>query len=66
VVVIPGLQTALDLKEARILNIVMMGALAGLLKSDDKVWEEVVQKRVPKRFLNLNLKAYRQGRALVS
>ena len=66
VVVIPGLKTALDLKEARILNIVMMGALAGLLKSDDKVWEEVVQKRVPKRFLNLNLKAYRQGRALVS
>ena len=66
VVVIPGLQTALDLKEARILNIVIMGALAGLLKSDDKVWEEVVQKRVPKRFLNLNLKAYRQGRALVS
>jgi len=66
VVVIPGLKTALDLKEARILNIVIMGALAGLLKSDDKVWEEVVQKRVPKRFLNLNLKAYRQGRALVS
>ena len=66
VVVIPGLQTALDLKEARVLNIVMMGALAGLLKSDGKVWEEVVQNRVPKKFLDLNLEAYRQGRALVS
>jgi len=66
VVVIPGLQTALDLKEARVLNIVMMGALAGLLKSDGKVWEEVVQKRVPKKFLDLNLEAYRRGRALVS
>ena len=41
VVVIPGLQTALDLKEARVLNIVMMGALAGLLKSDGKAWEEL-------------------------
>jgi len=66
VVVIPGLQTALDLKEARVLNIVMMGALAGLLKSDGKVWEEVVQKRVPKKFLDLNLEAHRRGRALVS
>lgn len=66
VVVIPGLQTALDLKEARVLNIVMMGALAGLLKSDGKIWEEVVQKRVPKKFLNLNLEAYRRGRALTA
>jgi indolepyruvate ferredoxin oxidoreductase beta subunit len=66
VVVIPGLQTALDLKEARVLNIVMMGALAGLLKSDGKGWEEVVQKRVPKKFLDLNLEAYRRGRALTS
>jgi len=66
VVVIPGLQTALDLKEARVLNIVMMGALAGLLKSDGKIWEDVVQKRVPKKFLDLNLEAYGRGRALTA
>jgi len=54
------------LKEARVLNIVMMGALAGLLKSDGKAWEEVVRKRVPKKFLDLNLEAYRRGRALTS
>ena len=65
VVVVPGLQTALDLKEARVLNIVMMGALSGLLKSDEKVWEETVRKRVPKKLLDLNLEAYRRGRALV-
>lgn len=66
VVVIPGLQTALDLKEARVLNIVMMGALAGLLKGDGKAWEEGVQRRVPKKFLDLNLEAYRRGRTLIS
>jgi len=65
VVVIPGLQTALDLKEARVLNIVMMGALSGLLETDPKIWEEVMQRRVPKRFLDLNREAYRRGRALV-
>jgi indolepyruvate ferredoxin oxidoreductase beta subunit len=66
VVVIPGLQTALDLKEARVLNIVMMGALAGVLKSEEKIWEEAIQRRVPKKFLDLNREAYRRGRALVS
>jgi len=65
VVVIPGLQTALDLKEARVLNIVMMGALGGLLKSEEKLWEGVIQRRVPKKFLGLNREAYRRGRALV-
>ncbi len=65
IVVVPGLQTALDLGEARVLNIVMMGALSGLLESEVKVWEQVVQNRVPKKFLNLNLEAYRRGRALV-
>jgi indolepyruvate ferredoxin oxidoreductase beta subunit len=65
VVVIPGLQTALNLGEARVLNIVMMGALSGLLKSDGKIWEAVVRNRVPQELLNLNLGAYRRGRALV-
>ena len=65
VVVIPGLQTALDLKEPRVLNIVMMGALSGLLETDPKIWEEVIQRRVPKKFLDLNREAYRRGRALV-
>jgi indolepyruvate ferredoxin oxidoreductase beta subunit len=66
VIVIPGLQTALDLKEARVLNIVMMGALSGLLKSEEPLWEEVIQRRVPQKYLDLNRKAYRRGRALVS
>jgi len=65
VVVIPGLQTALNLGEARVLNIVMMGALSGLLKSDGKIWEDVVRNRVPQKLLNLNLEAYRRGRALI-
>ncbi len=65
VMVIPGLQTALNLKEARVLNIVMMGALSGLLQSEEKIWEDVIRKRVPQKFLDLNREAYRRGRVLV-
>jgi indolepyruvate ferredoxin oxidoreductase beta subunit len=63
--VIPGLQTALDLGNARILNIVVMGALSGLLEPSIEIWEEVIKKRVPEKLIKLNIEAYRKGRALI-
>jgi indolepyruvate ferredoxin oxidoreductase beta subunit len=65
VYVIPGLQTALDLGNARILNIVVMGALSALLKTDPTLWERTVERRVPKKLLALNLEAFRKGRMLI-
>jgi indolepyruvate ferredoxin oxidoreductase beta subunit len=65
VYVIPGLQAALDLGNARTLNIVVMGALSGLLKAPATMWEEIVKKRVPKKLINLNLDAFRKGRELI-
>lgn len=63
--VIPGLQTALDLGNARTLNIVMMGALSGRLEARGGLWEEIVRKRVPPKLINLNLEAFRKGRDLI-
>jgi indolepyruvate ferredoxin oxidoreductase beta subunit len=63
--VIPGLQTALDLGNARTLNIVVMGALSGLLEPSIEIWEEVIKKRVPEKLIKLNIEAYRKGRALI-
>jgi indolepyruvate ferredoxin oxidoreductase beta subunit len=65
VYVIPGLETALDLGNARTLNIVVMGALSKLLESPQSLWEEVVKKRVPKKLVDLNLEAFRRGRSLI-
>jgi indolepyruvate ferredoxin oxidoreductase, beta subunit len=65
VYVIPGLQAALDLGNARTLNIVVMGALSGLLETPATVWEEIVKKRVPKKLVDLNLNAFRKGRGLI-
>jgi len=64
VLVIPALQIALDLGEPRVLNIVMMGALSRLIETDEPTWEEVIQKRVPKKLLKLNLEAFQRGRNL--
>ena len=63
--VIPGLQTALDIGNARTLNIVVMGALSGLLEPSINMWKEVIKKRVPEKLIKLNIEAYRKGRALI-
>ena len=63
--VIPGLETALDLGNARTLNIVLMGALSGLLEAPETVWEEIIKRRVPKKLADLNLNAFRRGRGLI-
>ena len=63
--VIPGLQAALDLGNARTLNIVVMGALSALLNAPVTLWEEVIQKRVPPKLVRLNLEAFRKGRGLI-
>lgn len=64
--VIPGLQTALELGNARILNIVVMGALSALLEPPAGLWEEIIRKRVPPKLVDLNLEAFRKGRSLIS
>lgn len=63
--VIPGLQTALELGNARTLNIVVMGALSSLLEIPASLWEEIVRKRVPEKLVKLNLEAFQRGRELI-
>lgn len=65
VYVVPGLQTALDLGNARILNIVVLGALSALLEAPPSLWEKIIQTKVPEKLIGLNLKAFKKGRALI-
>jgi indolepyruvate ferredoxin oxidoreductase beta subunit len=59
---VTGLDIAQELGNARVLNVVLLGALSGLLTVDAKVWETILIERVPERFRDLNLKAFQQGR----
>jgi indolepyruvate ferredoxin oxidoreductase beta subunit len=62
---VTGLDIAQELGNARVLNVVLLGALSGLLSVEAKVWEDVLSERVPARFKDLNLKAFRKGREWV-
>ena len=52
-----------DLGSAKCMNIVLFGAMTAALKMDDIDWEAVIAETVPAKFKELNLAAYRAGRA---
>lgn len=59
---IPGLDMAQKLGNARVLNVLLLGALSALLPVEAGVWEGVLKERVPSRYVDLNLRAFRRGR----
>ena len=54
---------AMDLGSAKCMNIVLFGAMTKALELDDIDWEEIIRETVPPKLLELNLVAYRAGRA---
>ena len=58
----PALKMAQELGNARVLNVVLLGALSALLPVESRVWREVLAQRVPSRYKELNLRAFRRGR----
>jgi len=59
---VPGLDIAQKLGNTRVLNVVLLGTLSALLPVEPETWQSVLKERVPSRFVDLNLKAFRQGR----
>jgi indolepyruvate ferredoxin oxidoreductase beta subunit len=59
---IPGLAIAQELGNVRVLNVVLLGALSALIPVGPDAWASVLEGRVPPRFVDLNLRAFRRGR----
>ena len=60
-VLIPATRLAADLGNDKASNVVLIGLLASRMDVDKKVWLEVIGRKVPPRFLDLNLKAFESG-----
>ncbi len=54
---------AMNLGSAKCMNIVLFGAMTVALNLDEIDWEEIIRETVPPEYLDLNLAAYRAGRA---
>lgn len=63
VVLIDGIAIAEALGNARVNNVVLLGALSRWLDVEAAVWEEVIAGRVPPRYKELNMEAFKRGRA---
>ncbi len=55
---------ASELGNPRLVNTILLGVLSHSLEIPESLWLDVIRKRVPPKFVDLNLKAFESGRAL--
>lgn len=58
---IKGMEIAEATGNVKTANVVLLGALCALLKSEASLWLEVIGSRVPAKFLETNRKAFQAG-----
>jgi indolepyruvate ferredoxin oxidoreductase, beta subunit len=63
---VPGLDIAQKLGNSRVLNVVLLGAMSSLTEIDPQIWENVIRQRVPAKVVDLNVKAFWQGRGALA
>ena len=63
---VDGLAIAGELGNARVANVVLLGALSALLDVPEDTWLAVIEQRVPARTVELNRQAFRRGREAIS
>jgi indolepyruvate ferredoxin oxidoreductase beta subunit len=62
---VPGAAIAQKLGNARVANVVLMGALSTFLDVPEETWLEVIEARVPPKYAELNRQAFLNGRQAV-
>jgi indolepyruvate ferredoxin oxidoreductase, beta subunit len=65
VILIDAMQIASKLGNSKTVNVIMLGALSGFLNLQDELWIKCIKTAVKPKFLELNLKAFQEGRNTV-
>jgi len=60
-VLIPATRLAGELGNEKASNVILIGLLASRMEIDKKLWLEVIGKKLPPKFIDLNLKAFESG-----
>jgi indolepyruvate ferredoxin oxidoreductase, beta subunit len=64
--VVDGLRLAEEAGDPRTVNTVLLGTLSNLLAPSEDQWLAAIRTLVPERFLQVNLEAFRLGRAVTN
>ncbi|MGL5312502.1 MAG: indolepyruvate oxidoreductase subunit beta [Peptostreptococcaceae bacterium] len=59
-------QKAVELGNAKVMNIILLGALVRAMELEDINWEKIIRDNVKEKFVDINLKAFKEGMNLVS
>lgn len=59
--VVDGLDLALEAGNPKTVNTVLLGALSNMLDFDKELWLKALEKMIPERLLEINLKAFELG-----
>ena len=57
-------EAAMALGNARVMNIIMLGAMVEAFEMEQFDWDSALAKQVPQKFLDINRRAFEAGRAL--
>lgn len=63
-IVIDALDMARALGNKNVVNVVMLGLLSSFLEFEKETWEEVLLESIPKKFIEVNKKAFSRGHSL--
>jgi indolepyruvate ferredoxin oxidoreductase, beta subunit len=63
-ILVDGQQLAIEAGNARAANTVLLGAVSKRMNIEEKYWLESIERMVPKKALEVNLKAFAVGRSL--
>jgi indolepyruvate ferredoxin oxidoreductase beta subunit len=63
-ILVDGQKLAIEAGNARAANTVLLGAVSKRLNIEEKYWLESIERMVPKKALEVNLKAFAVGRSL--
>lgn len=57
---------AIELGNEKVMNIILLGALIRAMELEDIDWEQIIRDNVKEKFIEINLKAFKEGMNLVS
>ncbi len=57
-------QAAIELGNARVMNIILLGTMVEAFEMDRLDWDSALEKQVPPKFLDINRKAFELGRSM--
>jgi indolepyruvate ferredoxin oxidoreductase beta subunit len=63
---VPGTALAQELGNLRVANVILMGALSTFLDIPTETWLDVIEARVPPKYVALNRQAFLKGREVVT